>query len=38
MPLSAKKKMANNNTETENTSVNFNMLNYPEESINASDW
>ena len=38
IPLSAKKKKANNNTETENTSVNFNMLNYPEESINASDW
>ena len=38
IPLSAKKKKTNNNTEIENTSVNFNMLNYPEESINASDW
>ena len=38
IPLSAKKKKTNNNTEIENTSVNFNMLNYPEESISESDW
>ena len=38
IPLSAKKTKTNNNTEIENTSANFNMLNYPEESISDSDW
>ena len=35
MPPVAKNKMFDNNAERENTSVIFNILNYPEESISA---
>ena len=37
MPIVAKKKKIDNNTEIENTSVNFNTLNYPEKSVNTYD-
>ena len=37
MPIVAKKKKTDNNTEIENTSVNFNTLNYPEKSVNTYD-
>lgn len=35
MPLVAKNRKVDNNTEIENTSVGLNTLNYPHESINT---
>ena len=35
MPIVAKKKEIDSHTEIENTSVNFNTLNYPEKSVNT---
>ena len=35
MPLVAKNKKVDSNTEMENTGGDFNALNYPEESINS---
>ena len=37
MPIVAKKKEIDSNTEIENTSVNFNTLNYPEKCVNIYD-
>ena len=37
MPPIAKSKEVDSNTGIENTSANFNTLNYPEESINVYD-
>ena len=37
MPPVATKKKVDSNTETENTSVGFNTVTYPEESIKTSD-
>ena len=37
-PVALVEKLKRALTEIEYTSVNFNMLNYPEESISASGW